>query len=48
MHDVTTHDGEAPSMDNSTLKKVGIVAVIVAVLVVAWGIFSRHRSDGEL
>jgi RND family efflux transporter MFP subunit len=48
MHDVTTHDGEAPSMDNSTLKKIGIVAVIVALLVVAWGIFSRHRSDGQL
>lgn len=48
MHDVTTHDGEAPSVDNSSLKKIGIVAVIVALLVVAWGIFSRHRSDGEL
>jgi RND family efflux transporter MFP subunit len=48
MHDVTTQDGDTPSVENSTLKKIGIVAVIVAVLVVAWGIFSRHHSDGEL
>ncbi|HEY0315429.1 MAG TPA: efflux RND transporter periplasmic adaptor subunit [Sphingomonas sp.] len=48
MHDVTAHDGDTPSVDNSTLKKIGIVAVIVAVLVVAWGIFSRHRADSEL
>jgi RND family efflux transporter MFP subunit len=48
MHDVTTQDGEAPSVNNSTLKKIGIIAVIVALLVVAWGIFSRHRSDSEL
>jgi len=48
MHDVTTHDGEAPSVDNSTLKRIGIAAVIVALLVVAWGIFSRHRSDSQL
>lgn len=47
MHDVT-RDGDAPSVDNGTLKKIGIVAVIVALLVVAWGIFSRHRSDGQL
>jgi RND family efflux transporter MFP subunit len=48
MHDVTSHDGEAPSVNNGTLKTIGIVAVIVAVLLVAWGIFSRHRSDSEL
>lgn len=48
MHDVTTQHGEAPSVDNSTLKKIGIVAVIVALLLVAWGIFSRHRSDSQL
>jgi RND family efflux transporter MFP subunit len=47
MHDVT-RDGDAPSVDNGTLKKIGIVAVIVALLVVAWGIFSRHRADGQL
>ena len=48
MHDVTTQDGEAPSVDNSTLKRIGIAAVILALLVVAWGIFSRHRSDSQL
>ncbi|MBA2935580.1 efflux RND transporter periplasmic adaptor subunit [Sphingomonas sp. CGMCC 1.13654] len=48
MHDVTTQDGEAPSVDNGTLKKIGIIAVIVALLVVAWGLFSRHRSDSQL
>ncbi|WP_454883768.1 efflux RND transporter periplasmic adaptor subunit [Sphingomonas oryzagri] len=48
MHDVTTHDGEAPSVDNGTLKKIGIVAIIVAVLAVAWGIVSRHRSENAL
>jgi RND family efflux transporter MFP subunit len=48
MHDVTTHDGEAPSVDNGTLKKIGIIALIVAVLAVAWGIFSRHRSENAL
>jgi RND family efflux transporter MFP subunit len=48
MHDVTTHEGESPSVDNATLKKIGIVAVIVALLVVAWGIFSRHRTDNQL
>ena len=47
MHDVT-RDGNAPSVDNGTLKKIGIVAVIVAVLAVAWGIYSRHRSDSQL
>jgi RND family efflux transporter MFP subunit len=48
MHDVTTQHGEAPSVDNSTLKRIGIAAVILALLVVAWGIFSRHRSDNQL
>ncbi|MDH7638069.1 efflux RND transporter periplasmic adaptor subunit [Sphingomonas oryzagri] len=48
MHDVTTHDGEAPSVDNGTLKKIGIIALIVAMLAVAWGIFSRHRSENAL
>jgi RND family efflux transporter MFP subunit len=47
MHDIT-RDGDAPSVDNRTLKKIGIVVVIVAVLLVAWGIFSRHRSDSQL
>ena len=48
MHDVTTHDGKASSVDSGTLRKIGIVAVIVAVLLVAWGLYSRHRSDAKL
>ncbi|WBO20789.1 efflux RND transporter periplasmic adaptor subunit [Sphingomonas abietis] len=47
MHDVTG-DGDTPSVDNRTLKKIGVIAVIVAVLVVAWGLFSRHRSESQL
>jgi RND family efflux transporter MFP subunit len=47
MHDVT-HDREGPSVDNRTLKTIGIVALIVALLVVAWGIFARHRSEREV
>lgn len=47
MHDVT-HDADTPSADNRMLKRIGIVAVIVALLVVAWGIWSRHHSEHQL
>jgi RND family efflux transporter MFP subunit len=46
MHD-TTH-GPQPEGDSRMLKRIGIVLAIVAVLAVAWGIFSRHRSDSRL
>jgi RND family efflux transporter MFP subunit len=51
MHD-TTHgpdqDGDAPQVESRTLKRIGIVVLIIALLAVAWGIFSRHRSDSQL
>lgn len=49
MHDATTQESSHPPLvDNRTLRKVGIVAVVLAILVVGWGIFSRHRSDSQL
>ncbi len=47
MHDVT-HDRGRPEVGNRTLKIIGIIAIIVAVLLVAWGLFSRHRSSSQL
>jgi RND family efflux transporter MFP subunit len=47
MHDVT-HGEDAPQVDNRLLKKIGIVAVIVAVALVAWGILSRRHADHQL
>jgi RND family efflux transporter MFP subunit len=47
MHDAT-HGEDAPQVDNRRLRKIGIVAVIVAVLLVIWGIWSRHHADSQL
>jgi len=33
---------------NGSLKRVALIAIVVAVAVVAYGIFSRSRSDGKL
>jgi RND family efflux transporter MFP subunit len=30
------------------LRRIGLIVLIVAVLAVIWGIFSRHRSDSQL
>ena len=34
--------------EGSTLKKVGVIAVIVALAIVAWGLFSRWHHAGQL
>ncbi len=34
--------------EGSTLKKVGIAAAIIALVIVAWGLFSRWHSDRQL
>jgi RND family efflux transporter MFP subunit len=34
--------------EGSTLKKVGIAAAIIALAIVAWGLFSRWHSDRQL
>jgi RND family efflux transporter MFP subunit len=47
MHDAA-HGGENPSVDSGLLKRIGIIALIVAVVVVAWGILSRRHSDRKL
>jgi RND family efflux transporter MFP subunit len=47
MHDVTQGE-DAPQVDNRLLKRIGIVAIIVAVIVVAWGILSRRHAAHEL
>ncbi len=46
MHDAA--HGPQPEGDSKLLKRIGIIAVIVAIVAVAWGIFSRHRSDSQL
>ncbi|WP_206240435.1 efflux RND transporter periplasmic adaptor subunit [Novosphingobium terrae] len=49
MSDTTIHPDEpARGIESGTLKKIGIIALIVAMLVVAWGVFSRQRSDTRL
>ena len=51
MHD-TSHrpqpDRDTPAVDSRLLKRIGLIALIVAMLAVAWGIFSRHRSESRL
>ena len=47
MHDAT-HGEDTPEVDNRLLKRIGIIALIVAVVVVAWGILSRRHSDHQL
>ena len=47
MHDAS-HSEDVPQVDNRLLKKIGIVAVIVAVLLVVWGILSRRHSEHQL
>jgi RND family efflux transporter MFP subunit len=47
MHDVPSVRS-APPEDSHLLRKIGIVAVIVAVIVVAWGILSRRHSEQKL
>jgi len=47
MHDVT-HGEDVPQVDNRLLKTIGIVAVIVAILLVVWGILSRRHSEHQL
>jgi RND family efflux transporter MFP subunit len=47
MHD-TSHVEEAQAPSSRLLKRIGIIAVIVAVILVVWGIVSRRHSDSEL
>ena len=47
MHDVS-HGEDAPQVDNRLLKIIGIVVLIVAVLLVIWGILSRRHSEHKL
>lgn len=47
MHDVS-HGEDAPRVDNRLLKIIGIVVLIVAVLLVIWGILSRRHSEHKL
>ena len=45
MHDVT--GGEGPT-DSRLLKRIGVIAAIVAVLLVIYGILSRRHTDHDL
>jgi len=47
MHDVS-HGEDTPQVDNRLLKRIGIVAVIVAIVLVAWGILSRRHAEHQL
>jgi len=47
MHDTSTAQAAA-SEDNRLLKRLGLVAVIVALIVVAWGILSRRHAEQKL
>ncbi len=47
MHDAT-HGEQVPPVDNRLLKRIGIIAVVVALLLVAWGILSRRHADHQL
>ena len=49
MHDVTRPEPqEAPPVEGRTLRRIGIIAAIVALLLAAWGILSRRHSDRDL
>jgi RND family efflux transporter MFP subunit len=48
MHDASHPEDAVPTVQSGTLKKAGIVAAVILLLLVAWGIFSRRHADNQL
>ncbi len=48
MSEIVHPDPVATEPQRGSLKKVGIVAAVIALALVAFGIFTRHRSDSQL